>query len=145
VCWFCGMLTKCYFLPKLKKLVQVGIPKSYRVSVSSPSNSSPCVHVHVLVIGQVKDPSSAPAPKNNMFHSISREKFVSLQLSAWTTTLSPHSFRFVLVRRRPATAAAAAAAATAAVGKLVHRGTSSASMSITCTAVRLLLTLFSKG
>jgi hypothetical protein len=32
------MLTKCYFLPKLKKLVQVGIPIFYRVS---PSNSSP--------------------------------------------------------------------------------------------------------
>jgi hypothetical protein len=35
------MLTKCYFLPNLKKPVQVRILKFYTVSVSSTSNSSP--------------------------------------------------------------------------------------------------------
>jgi hypothetical protein len=37
------MLTKCFFLPNLKKPGQAGILKFYRVSVSSPSNISPCV------------------------------------------------------------------------------------------------------
>jgi hypothetical protein len=47
------MINKCYFLPNLKKLVQAGIPKFYRVSVSSPSNSRPwavLVSVHNLLL-----------------------------------------------------------------------------------------------
>jgi hypothetical protein len=36
------------FLANLKKLVQVGIPKFYRVSVSSPSNNSPWVSIIII-------------------------------------------------------------------------------------------------
>jgi hypothetical protein len=46
------MLTKCYYLPNKKRPVQVGILTFYRVSVSSPSNSSPCSGAHASMASQ---------------------------------------------------------------------------------------------
>jgi hypothetical protein len=48
------MLTKCYYLPNLKNPVQVGILKFYRVSVSSPSNSSPCIVGYKMAVAKAK-------------------------------------------------------------------------------------------